>query len=37
MLFRSGMGVILLGVVLMLVMAKVRPEFFKGKVLPTGY
>ena len=31
--FILGMGVILLGVVLMLVMAKIRPEFFKGKVL----
>lgn len=35
--FILGMGVILLGVVLMLIMAKIRPEFFKGKVLPTGY
>ena len=35
--FILGMGVILLGVVLMLVMYKVRPEFFKGKVLRQGY
>jgi hypothetical protein len=28
-----GMGVILLGVVVMLVMYRLRPEFFKGKVL----
>jgi amino acid transporter len=34
--FILGMGVILLGVVLMLVMYKIRPEFFKGKVLPRG-
>ena len=32
--FILGMGVILLGVVLMLVMSKIRPEFFKGQVLP---
>jgi hypothetical protein len=31
-----GMGVILLGVVLMLVMYKLRPEFFKGQVLARG-
>jgi len=31
-----GLGMILLGVVLMLVMYKIRPEFFKGKVLPRG-
>ncbi|MEO5994436.1 MAG: amino acid transporter, partial [Arthrobacter sp.] len=35
--FILGMGVILLGVVLMLVMSKLRPEFFKGKVLSKGY
>ena len=34
--FILGMGVILLGVVLMLVMAKLRPEFFKGQVLTRG-
>jgi hypothetical protein len=31
------MGVILLGVVLMLVMAKLRPEFFRGQVLTRGH
>ncbi len=31
--FVLGMGVILLGVVVMLVMYRLRPEFFKGKVL----
>jgi hypothetical protein len=31
--FILGMGVILLGVVLMLVMYKLRPEFFKGRIL----
>ena len=35
--FILGMGVILLGVVLMLVMARIRPEFFKGKVLSRGH
>src|SRR6478735_5320141 len=34
--FILGMGVILLGVVLMLVMARLRPEFFKGQVLSRG-
>ncbi|RNE66746.1 APC family permease [Cryobacterium tepidiphilum] len=34
--FILGMGVILLGVVLMLIMAKVRPEFFAGKVIQTS-
>jgi amino acid transporter len=34
--FILGMGVILLGVMLMLVMYKVRPEFFKGQVLSRG-
>jgi hypothetical protein len=28
--------VILLGVVIMLVMARIRPEFFKGQVLARG-
>ena len=36
MVFILGMGVILLGVVLMLVMARIRPEFFKGQVLARG-
>ncbi len=31
--FVLGIGVILLGVVLMLVMARIRPEFFKGEIL----
>ncbi|NQD87612.1 amino acid transporter, partial [Paenarthrobacter sp. CM16] len=31
--FVLGMGVILLGVAVMLVMYRLRPEFFKGKVL----
>ena len=35
--FILGMGVILLGVVLMLVMAKLRPGFFKGQVLARGH
>jgi amino acid transporter len=35
--FILGMGVILLGVVLMLVMARIRPEFFKGNVLSRGH
>ena len=35
--FILGMGVILLGVVLMLVMAKLRPEFFRGQVLTRGH
>jgi len=34
--FILGMGVILLGVVLMLVMYRVRPEFFRGEVLAKG-
>ena len=34
--FVLGMGVILLGVVAMLVMARIRPEFFKGQVLARG-
>lgn len=34
--FILGMGVILLGVVLMLVMAKIRPEFFRGRVIETS-
>lgn len=34
--FILGMGVILLGVVLMLVMARLRPGFFKGQVLTRG-
>jgi amino acid transporter len=34
--FILGMGVILLGAVLMLVMSRLRPEFFKGKVLRAG-
>ncbi|MCC2661211.1 MAG: amino acid transporter, partial [Arthrobacter sp.] len=33
MVFILGMGVILLGVVVMLVMARLRPEFFRGQVL----
>jgi amino acid transporter len=33
MVFVLGMGVILLGVAVMLVMYRLRPEFFKGKVL----
>jgi hypothetical protein len=33
MVFILGMGVILLGVVVMLAMARVRPEFFRGQVL----
>lgn len=36
MVFVLGMGVILLGVVAMLVMARIRPEFFKGQVLARG-
>ena len=36
MVFILGMGVILLGVVIMLVMARIRPEFFKGQVLARG-
>jgi hypothetical protein len=36
MVFILGMGVILLGVVSMLVMARIRPEFFRGKVLARG-
>ncbi|WP_230008244.1 amino acid transporter, partial [Microbacterium sp. Bi128] len=35
--FILGMGVLLLGVVLMLVMAKLRPEFFRGQVLTRGH
>ena len=34
--FILGMGVILLGVVLMLVMSRIRPEFFKGQVIAKG-
>ncbi len=34
--FILGIGVILLGAVLMLVMARIRPEFFKGQILSTG-
>jgi amino acid transporter len=34
--FILGMGVILLGAVLMLVMYKIRPEFFKGQILARG-
>jgi hypothetical protein len=34
--FVLGMGVILLGAVLMLVMYKIRPEFFKGQILARG-
>ena len=37
MVFVLGMGVILLGVATMLVMARVRPEFFRGKVLTQGF
>jgi hypothetical protein len=33
MVFILGMGVILLGVVVMLVMVRLRPEFFRGQVL----
>jgi amino acid transporter len=36
MVFILGMGVILLGVVVMLVMARIRPEFFRGQVLARG-
>jgi len=36
MVFVLGMGVILLGVATMLVMARIRPEFFRGKVLTQG-
>lgn len=36
MVFILGMGVILLGVVVMLVMARIRPAFFRGKVLARG-
>ena len=36
MVFVLGMGVILLGVVVMLVMARIRPEFFRGQVLARG-
>lgn len=32
-----GVGMLLLGVVLMLVMQAVAPEFFRGKVLPKGF
>ncbi|GAP53999.1 amino acid protein [Arthrobacter sp. Hiyo6] len=35
-MFILGMGVILLGVVLMLIMYKIRPEFFRGQVLARG-
>jgi amino acid transporter len=34
--FILGMGVILLGVVLMLVMSRIRPEFFRGQVIAKG-
>jgi hypothetical protein len=30
------MGVILLGAVIMLVMSRLRPEFFRGQVLARG-
>ncbi len=33
MVFILGMGVILLGVVIMIVMSRIRPEFFRGQVL----
>ncbi|MFC9334298.1 APC family permease [Arthrobacter sp. NPDC057009] len=36
MVFILGMGVILLGVIAMLVMARIRPGFFRGKVLARG-
>jgi amino acid transporter len=36
MVFILGMGVIVLGVVSMLVMARIRPEFFRGEVLARG-
>lgn len=36
MVFILGMGVILLGVVVMLVMARIRPGFFRGEVLARG-
>jgi hypothetical protein len=36
MVFILGLGVILLGMVIMLVMARIRPEFFKGQVLARG-
>jgi amino acid transporter len=36
MVFILGMGVILLGVLSMLVMARIRPEFFRGEVLARG-
>ena len=36
MVFILGMGVILLGMLSMLVMARIRPEFFRGEVLARG-
>lgn len=36
MVFILGTGVILLGVVIILVTARIRPEFFKGQVLARG-
>ncbi len=36
MVFILGMGVILLGVVVMLVMSRLQPGFFKGQVLARG-
>ncbi|WP_425845909.1 APC family permease [Agrococcus sp. TSP3-2-1] len=32
-----GVGMLLLGVVLMLIMRKLRPAFFRGEVLPMGF
>jgi hypothetical protein len=36
MVFILGMGVILLGVVVMLLMARIRPGFFRSEVLARG-